>query len=86
MATFSISIGGTNVDFTLSDQDANRILTAFTAFYKENDITPPVEQVVTRIAQEVINGLADRAIRWEREEAASAAAAAVPPIDAKVQS
>lgn len=86
MASFSIEINGTKVDFSLSDQDANRILTAFTAFYKEGETLPTTTQVVTKLAQEVITGLADRAIRWEREEAASAAAAAVPPIDAQVQS
>lgn len=86
MATINIDINGLQVSFSLSDQDAGRILTAHTAFYTEGNNPPPApQQVVERLAQEVVTGLAQRTLAWEQDEAAAAARLAVPAIPATVQ-
>ena len=86
MAQITININGLDVAFSLSDADAGRILAAHTAFYSQPNQPPPAPQdVVVRLAQEVVTGLAERTLAWERDEAAAAARQAVPAIPATVQ-
>lgn len=87
MADISISIGGTSAAFSLSDGDAGRILAAYTAFFTKAGedgapVVPDTQECVMLIAKSVIAGLAQNAIRHEQEQAAKAAADAVPTIDA----
>lgn len=89
MADVSIGIAGTTVSFTIADQDAGRILAAYTAFFTTpgEDGTPTVpspQEAVVEIAKSVVAGLAQNAIRYEQEQAAKSAADAVPPIDATI--
>lgn len=87
MADINISIGGTSAAFSLSDADAGRILAAYTALFTTQGedgvpVIPDTQTCVMMIAKGVVAGLAQNAIRYEQEQAAKAAAEAVPTIDA----
>jgi len=83
MANISLSLDGTSVAFTVSDADVARILAAYTALLTKPDSdVPTTAQVVEEIGKGVVAGLAQTAIRYEQEQAAKAAADAVPSIDA----
>jgi len=83
MADVSLILNGTTVSFALSDADAVRILAAYTALLAKPDAdAPTAQEVVTEIGKGVVAGLAQTAIRYEQEQAAKAAADAVPSIDA----
>jgi len=83
MADISLSLDGTSVAFTVSKADAERILAAYTALLTKPDSdAPTTAQVVEEIGKGVVAGLAQTAIRYEQEQAAKAAADAVPSIDA----
>ena len=86
-----MSIGGNAVSFTISDADAGRILAAYTAIFTKagvdggEPVVPTVQETVVEIGKSVIAGLASNAIRYEQEQAAKAAAEAVPAIDATLK-
>ena len=83
MADVSLTLNGTTVSFALSDADSARILAAYTALLAKPDAdVPTAQEVVTEIGKGVVAGLAQTAIRYEQEQAAKAAADAVPSIDA----
>jgi len=87
MADISLSLNGISVAFTLADADMARIFTAYTALFTQDgaDGTPAVpdaQAVVLEIGKGVVAGIAQNAIRHEQEQAAKAAADAVPSIDA----
>ena len=90
MADISMSIGGNAVSFTVADADVARILAAYSAlFTKPGDdgapVVPSAQETVVEIGKSVIAGLASNAIRYEQEQAARAAAEAVPAIDATLK-
>lgn len=90
MADISISIGGNAVSFTVADADAGRILAAYTALFTKpgedgTPVVPGAQETVVEIGKSVIAGLASNAIRYEQEQAAKAAAEAVPAIDATLK-
>lgn len=89
MAQFTINMAGVSAAFTLDDQDAGRILAAYTQVYtttEQNEqgetvqVVPTPEQCIKKIAQSVIEGLANYTRRHEQDLAAQQAAAAVPPV------
>jgi|DEB19_MinimDraft_3_1074340.scaffolds.fasta_scaffold03232_12 hypothetical protein len=91
MADISMSIGGNAVSFTVADADAARILAAYSALFTKpgedggEPVVPTVQETVVEIGKSVIAGLASNAIRYEQEQAAKAAAEAVPAIDATLK-
>lgn len=91
MADISMSIGGNAVSFTVADADAARILAAYSALFTKpgedggEPVIPTVQETVVEIGKSVIAGLASNAIRYEQEQAAKAAAEAVPAIDATLK-
>lgn len=85
MAQINISIAGVDTQFTLSDQDAGRILTAYTAMLSDTGPTPTPTQCVERIAQMVVTELAQRTVDWEKQQAAQQAQQNVPPLAPVVQ-
>lgn len=91
MADVTINIAGLQVAFSVADADANRILAAHTAIYTRSDVdeqgqpvqvvpTPP--EVVQYIAQNVVNELAARTVRFEQHLAEATAREGVPDIEA----
>lgn len=76
MATISIDLNGETTSFTLSDTDANRILTHYTTVFGGTQ-----QQVITQIAEICVDMLAVSTVQGEQQVAAAAAAAAVPPLD-----
>ena len=85
MATVLIELAGLSTSFTMDDNDANRILAAYTATYTTqdedgNDVVPTPTETVNQLAQGVVNGLAANAVSWEQTEASKTAVGAVPPI------
>jgi len=85
MAVILIELASISTSFSLSDDDANRILAAYTATYTtqdENgaDVVPTPTETVNQLAQEVVDGLAANAVRWEQTEASKTAVGAVTPI------
>lgn len=93
MANVTIDIAGMSVAFTLDDADAGRILAAHTAIFTRGEfdengqpvqVVPTPPEVVTQIAQQVVNELAARTVRHEQDAAAYAAREAVPPIEASI--
>jgi hypothetical protein len=74
----TLSINGISASFSLADVDSARILAAYGALLE----APTSEEAVIGIAKGVVAGLAQTAIRYEQEQAAKAAADAVPSIDA----
>lgn len=83
MADISVSLDGVSVSFAVSDADAARIVAAYTAILtKEGADAPTSADVVTEIGKGFVAGIAQTAIRYEQEQAAKAAADAVPSIDA----
>jgi hypothetical protein len=87
MADISISISGNAVSFTVSDADAERILAAYAAIFTTTGedgapVIPTAQETVVQIGKSIVAGLASNAIRHEQEQAAKAAAEAVPAIDA----
>ncbi len=91
MADISFSISGNAVSFTVADADAARILAAYSALFSKpgedggEPVVPTVHETVVEIGKSVIAGLASNAIRYEQEQAAKAAAEAVPAIDATLK-
>jgi len=90
MADISFSISGNAVSFTVSDADSARILAAYSALFTKpgedggEPVVPGAQETVVEIGKSVIAGLASNAIRYEQEQAAKAAAEAVPAIDATI--
>jgi hypothetical protein len=83
MATIAIDIAGMQVNFGIDDADVGRILTAYTAMMVSYDaeglpITLEPQEVVMRLAQEIVNNLATNARKWEQSTAADEARNAVP--------
>jgi hypothetical protein len=89
MATVLIELAGLSTSFTMDDNDANRILAAYTATYttqdeEGNDVVPTPTETVNQLAQGVVDGLAANAVRWEQTEASKTAVGNVPNIVATI--
>lgn len=90
MATFSVSVGGTTVDFDMADVDAQRIITAYALMGATREerggvISPPKsEQVIRNIATAAVNFLTQTTQSFEKGQAARNAAAAVKPLPASI--
>jgi hypothetical protein len=90
MTKIAISFADAEVKFSLPEQDAGRILSAFTQMWATQGvddkgeptvILPPVQEVVLKIAQSVVEGLAQQALRFEQDTAATAARKDITPIE-----
>jgi hypothetical protein len=89
MATILIELAGLSTSFTMDDNDANRILAAYTATYTTqdedgNDVVPTPTETVNQLAQGVVDELAANAVRWEQTEASKTAVGNVPSIVATI--
>jgi len=83
--SYSVNFNGNVINFTISDEDANRIITAFTALMTKRGangeaVAPSQSEVIQAIAKQSVNQLTAVAQRYEQQEAAKAAAATIQPI------
>lgn len=93
MATITIDMAGLITSFELTESDALRILAAHTALLGDSasiaedgsPIAPTPEQVVQRMAQDIVDGLAATTRRYEQDVAAAAARDAVPQLNPVIQ-
>ena len=86
MATFSVNVNGTSVNFSIADADAARIMAAYADMGSIKDpktglVTPiKPEKVIENIANQAIDFLTKSTIRHEQAVAARAATVSVAPL------
>lgn len=85
MVSYSVNFNGNVINFAISDEDAGRIITAFTAIMTRPSqngvpVVPTESEVIQAVARQSVSQLISIAQRYEQQVAAKAAAAQIQPI------